>query len=121
MVQIGQASLHGAREAGNPQTVQVVMAPALARDVRPDQLGCHWTHVGGLVDLGGSEERLLYCTHTGYPTQTLNSPVGMIPQGLPHKQTWSCWNSVNGSTVEANGLCRGSFPGAVRGMAGIAL
>ena len=64
MVQIGQASLHGAREAGNPQTVQVVMAPALARDVRPDQLGCHWTHVGGLVDLGGSEERLWYCTHT---------------------------------------------------------
>ena len=74
VVQIGQASLHGAREAGNPQTVQVVMAPALARDVRPDQLGCHWTHVGGLVDLGGSEERLLHRTHTGYPTQTLKLP-----------------------------------------------
>ena len=76
VVQIGQASLHGAREAGNPQTVQVVMAPALARNVRPDQLGCHWTHVGGLVDLGGSEERLWHCTHThaGYPTQTLKLP-----------------------------------------------
>ena len=35
VVQVGQTRLHGPRQGGDPQTVQVKTAPVRARDVRP--------------------------------------------------------------------------------------
>ena len=70
MMQVGQARLHGASEAGDPQAVQVKAAPVCARDIRPDQLRDHRPTVSSVIDLSGEES----CHAYEPPTREITEP-----------------------------------------------